>query len=208
MGIKILLHPDRFYDFQSGSVASRTAVKILTEMGYEVGVYTNDNYVKQDFNFKPFQRLPYTSKANLFSKKYESNFVNVLNKFKPDYMFFIGGMIHTPVVYLKKAREMGIKTVFLFLVQDLYCARLHAAFGNSSCTKCLNQSNFNSIKNNCLEKGRSKYLYFLSYQINQKLFLKEFKKLHLVLGSTNEQLGFYKKLGISSERIKKIPLFF
>ena len=80
MGIKILLHPDRFYDFQSGSVASRTAVKILTEMGYEVGVYTNDNYVKtaSDLNISTHglhQVFIHPTSVNFSACSYQSNFL-------------------------------------------------------------------------------------------------------------------------------------
>lgn len=206
--MKILIHPDLFYNEQSGAVAARTAAKILYKTGYQVGVFTHDAKHELDFECESYKRIRYSSKAHFNPKKWNDTFVEAIEDFKPDYIFFIGGIINTPTVYLSEARSRNIKTVFLLLVQDFYCTRMHAALVDSSCSKCLTGSNFNSLKHNCLEKGSNKYLYFLSYQIKQMMFLPELKKLTWVLGSTDEQIDFYKRIGIDSNRCFKIPLFF
>ena len=115
--------------------------------------------------------------ANVLSKDYKKYFIEAISDFQPDYVFFIGGVIDTPVVYMSECRNRNIKTVFLLFVQDFYCARLHAGSEESSCTKCLTGTNLNSVVNRCLEKGSNKLLYFLNYQISQKLFTKELKIL-------------------------------
>jgi len=206
--MKILIHPDLFFNEQSGAVAARTAGKLLAGMGFKIGVFTHDNEIALDFDCTVFTRIKYTGTAHYFSKKYKDSFIRVLDAFNPDFIFFIGGIISTPTIYLHEARKRSIKTVFLLLVQDFYCTRMHAALGYNSCQKCLSGSVFNSLKNNCLEKGRSKYLYFLNYLLIQAIFLPEVKKLTWVLGSTDEQLSFYEKIGVEKSRCFKIPLFF
>lgn len=62
--------------------------------------------------------------------------------------------------------------------------------------------------NNCGEKQKNSFLYLLNYQFNQQFFLSRLKKIDYVLGSSNEQLYFYKKIGIKENNIMKIPLFF
>lgn len=85
---------------------------------------------------------------------------------------------------------------------------MHAGLGHNSCTKCLDGSNLNAFLNNCGEKQKNPYLFLLNYQLNQHFFLKRLKKLNYVLGSSNEQLNFYNKVGVKQKKIKKIPLFF
>ena len=159
-------------------------------------------------NYKHYKCIPYRGTANYFPSKYKESFNYVLKDFKPDYVFFIGGIVDTPVVYIDMCLKFKIKTVFLLLVQDFYCARLHAGLGDKSCTKCLDHSNLNAFLNNCGEKQNKPFTYLLNYQINQQLFLSRLKKIDHVLGSSNEQLNFYKKIGIKDNNIKKIPLFF
>ena len=206
--MRILINPDLFFNDQSGAVAARSAARILASMGHIIGVFTHDVEKPLDFEVKTYKRIKYQGTANIISKKYKRALNTTLEDFEPDYMFFIGGIVNTPSIYLKLCREKNIKTVFLFLVQDLFCTRMHASLGNTSCSKCLTGSNLNALLNNCLEKGSNKYLYFINYQINQQIFLPEVKKINKVLGSTDEQLGFYQKLGIPEKNCFKIPLFF
>lgn len=208
MKSKILIHPDIFYSGHSGAIAAREAARQLSNLGYEIGIFTHDAQDVSIADYQYFHRLLYSGTANYFSAKYESTFNNVIRDFKPDFVFFIGSIVNTPLVYIDLCIKNNIKTVFLFLMQDFFCARLHAGLGEGGCTKCLDGSNINAILNNCLEKHSRPNLFFLNYQINQKLFLPRMRKLDFVLGSSNEQLNFYKRVGVKKERIFKIPLFF
>ena len=205
---RILIHPDIFYSYHSGAIAAREAARQLDKLGYVVGVFTHDEENKTIANYKYFKRIMYSGTANFFSSKYKVSFNNVINEFKPDYVFFIGGVLNTPVVYVDLCLKYKIKTVFLLFCQDFYCARIHAGLGTSSCTKCLDSSNINAFLNNCGEKQRRPNLYLLNYQLNQKLFVSRLKKIDYVLGSSDEQLGFFEKIGIKKSNICKIPLFF
>jgi glycosyltransferase involved in cell wall biosynthesis len=206
--IRILIHPDIFYTGHSGAIAAREAARQLTVLGYEIAVFTHDKQNLEIANYRNYQRIPYNGLANYVRSKYEESFKIVIDDFKPNYMFFIGGIVNTPVVYLDLCIKFEIKTAFLLLVQDFYCVRLHAALGTNSCTLCLEKSNMYAFKNNCAEKQSRPLLTLINYQIIQKMFLKRLKKVDFVLGSTFEQLDFYLKIGLNKENLVKIPLFF
>lgn len=205
---KILIHPDIFYSGHSGAIAAREAARQLSKLGNEIGIFTHDEKDISIATYKNYKRIQYKGTANYFSSSYKESFVKVIEDFKPDYVFFIGGIINTPVVYIDLCIQYKIKTVFLLLVQDFYCARLHAGLEKNSCTKCLDHSNIHSFINKCAEKQTRPNLYLLNYQINQKLFLSRLRKINFVLGSSDEQLDFYQRVGIKKGNIVKIPLFF
>jgi glycosyltransferase involved in cell wall biosynthesis len=208
MKVKILINPDLFYSGHSGAIAAREAARLLDKLGFELAIFTHDPQVEKIAHYKNFTRIPYNGTANYLKTKYKESFIKVIREFEPDYVFFIGGIVNTPVVYLDICHQYRIKTVFLLLVQDFYCTRLHAGLGNNSCTLCLIKSNIHGLLNKCSEKQRSPYVHFINYQISQRLFLKRLKKVDIVLGSSEEQLGFYKQVGINESNIRKIPLFF
>lgn len=205
---KILIHPDLFYTGHSGAIAAREAARQLDKLGFEVGIFTHENPDNAIANYPYFKRVLYRGTANYFSSVYKDSFTKAIEEFKPNYVFFIGGIINTPVVYIDLCLKYKIKTVFLLLVQDFYCARLHAGLTDNSCTKCLDKSNIHSFLNNCAEKQSSPFLYLLNYQLNQKLFLARMRKIDFVLGSSDEQLDFYERIGVKKTNIVKIPLFF
>jgi len=206
--VKILIHPDIFYSGHSGAIAAREAARKLSGLGCEIGVFTHDPQNKEVANYTYFQRIPYKGTANYCPAEYKKSFLKVISEFKPNYVFFIGGIVNTPVVYFDLCMQYKIKTVFLLLVQDFYCVRLHAGLGENSCTKCLDGSNFNALLNHCAEKQTRPLLMFLNYQINQKLFLPRLRKIDFVLGSSDEQLDFYRRIGVKKSSIIKLPLFF
>ncbi len=206
---RVLIHPDLFYSEHSGAIAARKAADLLTAYGCEVGIFTHDKPIEKYNQYPYFERVPYQGFANFKPDRYKAKFLDAIIQFSPDIVFFIGSAINTPVVYINESYSNKIKTCFLLLQQDFYCTRLHAALGTSSCTRCLDGSNFNAIKYNCLEKGSNKVLYFVNYQLNQSLyFIPALKKVNFVLGSSDEQLSFYQKVGIKKENTLKIPLFF
>ena len=202
------MHPDIFFSGHSGAIAARQAARLLTGLGHQVGVFTYDEENRDVAKYPYYRRIAYTGMANYRPGKYRESFDTVIRDFRPDYMFFIGGIINTPVVYLDLCRLHGIRTAFMLLVQDFYCARLHAALGTGSCTRCLDGSNLNAFLNHCGEKQRKPSLYLLNYQLVQHLFLSRLRKVDMAYGSTDEQLGFYRRVGIPKENMARLPLFF
>jgi glycosyltransferase involved in cell wall biosynthesis len=207
--MRLLLHPDLFYSEQSGAVAAREAARILAEMGNEVAVFSHDlPKAPYDSLYRYYKREKYNGSANYFPRLYKQSFRKVIDDFHPDFIFYIGAVVNTPLCYLDLCVEKSIKQIFLFLTQDFYCLRLHAALNTGSCTHCLTGSNFNALYNSCAEKSNRPFLYFLNYQILQRRFRSRLKKLDAVLGSSDEQLRIYTATGINPKNISKIPLFF
>jgi glycosyltransferase involved in cell wall biosynthesis len=205
---KILIHPDIFYSGHSGAIAAREAARLLSDLSFEVAVFTPDKQNSDLADYPYYERIPYTGRANYFPSAFRKSFQNVIADFRPDHVFFIGSIINTPVIYLDLCRQNGIKTVFLLLMQDFFCARLHAGLGNDSCTKCLDTSNIHAFLNRCADKQGRPLLYLLNYQMIQQLFLPRLRKVDYLLGSSDEQLNFYHRVGIDPSRTVKIPLFF
>lgn len=205
---KILIHPDFFYTGHSGAIAAREAARQLDKLGYEVNIFTHDKKDESIATYPYFERVEYRGKANYFPKVYKDSFLKVITELKPDYVFFIGGIVNIPLVYIDLCVEYKIKTAFLFLTQDFFCARYHAALGTNFCSKCLDGANMNALVNKCLDKHTKPNLFFLNYQINQVMFLPRIRKIDFVLGSSDQQLDFYRKIGVNSANIFKIPLFF
>lgn len=205
---RVLLHPDVFFTGHSGAIAAREAERLLTAIGCEVAVFTHDPPGPGQAEYRVFPRLPYTGTAHYFGKRYRESLQKVIEAFRPDFMFFIGGIINTPVAYPDLCREKGVKTVFMLLVQDFFCARLHAALGTGSCTRCLQGSGLPAFWNHCGEKQSRPWLYLANYQVVRRLIAPGLRKMDYVLGSSDEQLSFYARAGVAPDRVRKIPLFF
>lgn len=205
---RILLHPDVFYTWHSGAIAAREAARQLTGLGCTVGIFSHDEPGKEDNPYPWFRRIPYRGTANYRPAAYRQSFAAVLDEFKPDSVFFIGGIVNTPMVYLDICRERGIRTVFMLLVQDFYCARLHAGLGTGSCTRCLEGPGIHAFLNNCGDKQPRPLPYLLNYQVVKRMIRGRMRKIDRLIGSSDEQLGFYRQMGVPAQRTVKLPLFF
>ena len=209
MSKRVLIIPDLFFANYSGAIAAQSAAKVFFELGYQVGVYTEEDSRPLSFPVTAFKREIFSSKANYFEKIHQNNIKEVLIEFKPDFIFSIGGLVNRPIVYFKVIEDFKIPHYFLILCQDFYCARIHAALKDGPCTKCLNGSRFNAIINNCgVKTTQNQTLFLLNGMVLRKRIINHLKKLTGVLGSSDEQLEFYKIIGIKPDSIFKVPLFF
>lgn len=209
MSKRVLIIPDLFFANYSGAIAAQSAAKVFFELGYQVGVYTEEDSKPISFPITAFKREIFSSRANYFEKTHLNNIKNVLIEFKPNLIFSIGGLVNRPIVYFNAIEEFSIPHFFLILCQDFYCARIHAALKDGPCTKCLKGSRFNAIINNCgIKTTNNQTLFLLNGMISRERIIRHLKKLTGVLGSSDEQLGFYEIIGIKPDRIFKVPLFF
>ena len=106
MGKRILIHPDIFYSGHSGAIAAREAARQLTRMGHSVGVFTHDRPgAGRVTDYPHFDRPAYTGTAHYLGAAYRRMFRDATREFRPDFIFFIGGIINTPVVYIDQCRK-------------------------------------------------------------------------------------------------------
>lgn len=208
--IKVLIIPDIFYSNHSGAIAARAAAKVFKEIGTEVRIFTSelpDN--KFNVNYTTYRRLQYTWKANYFESDYKSEFEKVLDDFSPDLVFIFGGIVNKPKCYTAISKRRGIKVAVFLLVQDFYCANLHAALQDRPCFKCLKSSFPHSFLNNCAVKSSTfSPAYLINFAIIRQFLIESLKKADYVFSSTDEQLKILNSMGIESEHLIKCPLFF
>lgn len=206
---KVLLIPDVYVTGESGALVANTLAQYLIEMGCQVGVLSHDVFdeIKEDVTY--YRKELFTTNANYFSNKHKDNFDNVLVDFNPDVIFSVGGVINRPVFYFDVIKQKNIKHVYLIFCQDFYCARIHAALSNGPCTVCLTGSQFNAVKNKCgIKTSRNQLLFLINGGFTRTRLKSRLQRLDFVLGSSDEQLGFYREWGIENKKIVKMPLFF
>jgi glycosyltransferase involved in cell wall biosynthesis len=208
--IKILIIPDIFYSNHSGAIAARAAAKIFKELGSEVRIFTSEPKINEiESNYFTYPRKNYTWKANYLESDYKIEFKKVLDDFSPDLVFIFGGIVNKPKCYTEISKRKGIKVAIFLLVQDFYCANLHAALNDRPCFKCLKSSFPNSFLNNCAVKSSSfKPAYLINYTIIRQFIITSLKTADYVFSSTDEQLKILNSLGIESQKLIKCPLFF
>ncbi len=206
---KVLIIPDVFFTHHSGAVAARSAALLLYEMGHTIGVFTNENPQEIQFPVISFKRKVFTVKANYLAADYKNEFESVIKTFQPDFIFSIGAVVNRPLVYFEVIEKFKIKHSYLILCQDFYCARIHAALEAGPCTKCLNGNPLNAFTNHCgFKTSNNPTLFLANGMVTRWRLKKHLQKVDVVLGSTDEQLGFYHAYGIPSSNTLKIPLFF
>ena len=119
-----------FYNEGSGAYAARKAAQLLSKMGHEVAVFSHETPASEYDFYRHYQRKRFRGYANVLSKEYKKYFIEAISDFQPDYVFFIGGVIDTPVVYMSECRNRNIKTVFLLFVQDFIAQDYMLVQGN------------------------------------------------------------------------------
>ena len=208
--MKVLFIPDIFYSNHSGAIAARAAAEIFDDLGCEVRVFTSEpKDEKVSSKYFTYSRKNYTWKANYLEEDYKNEYLNVLKDFSPDLVFIFGGIVNKPKCYTEIAKYKSIKVGIFLLVQDFYCANLHAALNDEPCFKCIKSSIPHSFLNDCAVKSsNSKHVYLLNYSIIRRFILKSLKTADYVFSSTDEQLGILESMGIKKENLMECPLFF
>ena len=207
---KVLMIPDCYYQNHSGAIAARAAAKLFIQLNCEVRIFTTETV---DLNLEPqcmtYSRKAYSWKANFFTNEYAHEYENILTDFSPDLIFIFGGIVNKPKYYTEVAKKRGIKVAIFLLVQDFYCANLHAALEDEPCFKCVESSFPNSFLHNCAVKSSIfPPAFLLNYSIIRKHIHTSLVSADFVISSTDEQLKLLQVYGVDSNKLIKCPLFF
>ena len=126
--ISIVVIPDLINGNQSGAHSARATVKYLRDLGYRVAVYSKDVVEDSGIEDEAVKLYKLPTKMSwyefLYSPRLVKSFNQVLIKEKPSYVLFVGSM-QKPSVLGAAARKMGIKTTFLFYINDYYCHKTY-----------------------------------------------------------------------------------
>ena len=176
--------------------------------GNEIAVFTEEEQSFKISDILYFKRPQYKALSNYYSSSYEHALNRVIKIFNPHFIFFIGGIVNVPNDYYKVALKKNVKIVHLLLVQDFFCSGLHAIIKDKDHLKSINHGFKYHLSKTLDQKKLHPIFYYLNFWLQQKRRKKNLLSLHKVLGSSNQQLSFYKTYGFKTDQIKKIPLFF
>jgi len=205
---RILLIPDAFFDNQSGSLVANQVAELYIDMGHEVGVFIENSHLGANLNYQCFDRLPFQAMANWNDRPYAKQFKEVLEIFDPHLVFFIGAIVNKNLCYFKISKETKVKVAVMLFIQDFFCNRLYANLEDGPCTKCLVGNYFNALKYKCKVENLNEVLKLANNTILRINLKKLLKDVDFVIGSSNEQLEFFQKFGISKTKLLNCPLFF
>ncbi|MCH4156862.1 MAG: hypothetical protein LKF31_11225 [Muribaculaceae bacterium] len=207
---EIVLIPDKYFGNASGAVVAQVITKLLVEIGCNVHVFSDDIAEEkcESEHVKLYPRIKFAATSLYFDSKYKVQFNDLIDKVKPECVFTVGSITNKPLCYLEVTKQRHIRLVSMIFMQDFYCVNVYPVLHDKPCRECLDSGFKQSFKEKCIINSPKDYLVnFARVKIREKL-----KKLiplcDCVIGSSDEQLEFYKRFGVPEDRLCKIPLFF
>lgn len=206
----IVIVPDLINGMQSGAYSARATVKYLRNLGYRVVVYSQDvienNSVIVDETVKLY-KVPTKMRwfEFLYSPRLVKSFKQILNKEKPNYVLFAGS-IQKPSVLAATARKMGVKTTFLFYINDYYCHKIYAGVETGPCSDCINSPMLAAFRNKC--RSPLEFLQHLKSALVKYLLGVEIRRAYKVLNYTKNQATIAKEFGVNEKNLATIGFQF
>lgn len=210
---KVLIIPDAYIGDYSGAYVTRIAKKLLFELGIEVAIYSDEISADQVENdgTRLYARYHCDFKANWFVFKYKKQYNRVLDEFCPDAIYIIGSVTNKNIIFFSEARKRSIKVITKILMQDFFCYNYYANDSKGLCTKCLDHGFEEALFRECVRSSDNKIVGFLkrlNSTIHRFRLQRELTRVHAVITSSQQQIGFYVKYGIPRERCYITPLYF
>lgn len=204
----ILIIPDACNGNSSGAIVCQMAVRMLQELGHNIIVFSEDiNDTKLLGGNVFLNRKSFSSKSNIFSFPYSSEYRKVLDQYGINVVFILGSITNKPLCYLEEAYKRRLKVIVKIFMQDFFCAKFYANDRFGICVKCL-KNPFNAIQNHCCGRGWQADLTAIYRMLVRKRLKTLLPKADYVITSTDEQIGFYKQFGIPLSKCIKTPLYF
>lgn len=208
MGSKrVLIIPDLYLGGSSGATVTQVFVKLFKKLGFEVGVISSE--FKQEKVLDGvvcFPCLFFQGIANIKRRPYLIEFSKVLDKFAPTHLFFDGSIVNKPLCYLEEGLRRNLHIDVFIFMQDFFCAKLYANDDLKPCTNCLD-SLLNAFFCPLISKDKE-YAKLLIKQCERRYLKKLLARVNHVITSTDEQIDFFIRFGVSREKCYKMPLPF
>lgn len=205
----VILFPDKIFGDDSGARSARFTAKLLREIGYKVFVFTNEKGIDFLKYADDFEIVSFSSEVNFLTHLFNFELYNIskslMKKYKFSYFIALGG-IQKPAFLSRLFRNSGVKTIYLFYINDYFCAKSYAGLESGPCLKCLNGSTLNSLKYNCIESFD--IVNYIKRIISIKLNAKEVLNASYVLSYSQNQSNLLTKFGILDSKIKEVPIQF
>lgn len=207
---KVLIIPDAYFGNQSGAIVTRVAISLLRDIGLKVCIYSCDiDYDKVESDgTELYSRKKFNGFSNWNEEEYLHEFKKVLELSSAYAIFSIGSITNKNIGYFEVAIQHGLKIVAKIFMQDFFCTRIYANNEIGPCTKCLDNNYLESFKNKCIINNPIDYFKTLNAVLVRYRLKNVISQFDYLIGSSNEQLSFYKKYGIPTHKLVKTPLYF
>jgi glycosyltransferase involved in cell wall biosynthesis len=207
---RILFIPDTINGVDSGAHSARATLNNLQALGYSVGIYSADANLRVLPDVKKAEALFSIPTAQrwyefIFSPVLQSHFAYVVNVFKPDYVLFAGS-IQKPPIIAREARKRGIRTVYLFYINDFFCHIIYAGTKYGPCNKCNSGCYLPALTERCLHPWQ--FPYWIKGSLTRYLLAREIRRSYRVLGYGNEQIDSYRRFKVPEEKLSIIGFQF
>jgi len=208
---RVLFVPDSIWGDLSGHRSSKYVVKSFNEIGVKVGVYAPkvNHTIEQELELKDsfvyFEQAEYSYLQNIFPSIIEKEFSDVIDAFKPDYVFYMGTIKNKVTINL--CIKFGIKYSYLPLTTEYYCVKDFAGLESGPCFQCMHTPIYSPFKNRCLG-GISKFFKYLKEIIFSLRSKKRILNASKIIGYSNNQLQNLKRFGAPSSGMLSMPIFF
>lgn len=207
--ISIVVIPDFINGNQSGAHSARATVKYLRDLGYRVAVYSKDVVEDSGIEDEAVKLYKIPTKMSwyefLYSPRLVKSFNQILIKEKPSYVLFVGSM-QKPSVLGAAARKMGIKTTFLFYINDYYCHKTYAGSRTGPCSACINNPISAAFTHKC--RSPLEILHHIKACLVKFLLAQELMQAYKVLNYGENQRAIAKEFGIKEENLATIGFQF
>ena len=206
--MRILLLPDDIAGGFSGSFSAKATIRQLQQLGHSVIVLDNSGKMPStDDKGVRFISVPTDLRwfEHIVSPKLTAWFESICEDVKPTYFIMVGG-IQKPATMARAARLRGIKTAFLFYINDFYCNRIYSGLPRGPCTACARFPELPAIWNKCVPI--SSLPYFAKNIIIRMALGVEIRKAHRILSYGAEQSAIYNLFGVKEEKIRTIGFQF
>jgi glycosyltransferase involved in cell wall biosynthesis len=142
---------------------------------------------------------------HIVSPKLTAWFDNLCDIFKPDYLLMVGG-IQKPAALVRRARRRGVKTAFLFYINDFFCTRVYAGLADGPCTACAAVPEIPAFKNRCYNPDR--FGQFIKSAIVRTLLRREIRKANRVLGYSRGHTAIHALTGVATSALAQVTFQF
>jgi len=142
----------------------------------------------------------------LFNNEARNEFLDVIDTFKPDAIFYFGTIRNKISIDILLSRNINIPYYYLPLTNEFWCLKNFAGLKDGECYKCMNSNYLHAISNNCL--GKTSVFIYLK-EITERLFArKRIMNADSLLGYSNSQIATFKRFGFPEEKTKTTKIFF
>lgn len=210
--MKVLFVPDSLWGERSGHRSSKYLIKAFSNANINIAVYaSNLDYTAEQhdeikkYNCQYYPKSEYDYTQQLFRRKADEEFRNVIKIFNPDLVFYVGTIKNK--ISINFCIKKKIKYLYLPLTNEYYCIKHYAGVENKPCYKCLNGSLTSPIFNKCIPKD-SGILKYIKDKTIEGLSKKRIINAYRVVGYSNNQLDTLIEFGVKKEKTMKLPIFF